>query len=112
MRKWTPGPWKVIAEERAVSRWIIGTEAEDSVADCSPMTPWLKPDVADANARLIAAAPDMYAVLDELEGAFDTEIFPEQSKEGFDALDGREYSVTITAKQWRALSRALQKAGA
>lgn len=64
----------------------------------------------EANARLIAAAPDMKAVLDELEEAFDRDIYPEQKKEDFDAPDDREYSVTITAKQWRAMTRALNKA--
>ena len=46
-------------------------------------------------------------MLDDLEGSFDKEIYPEQKKEDFDALDDREYTVTITAKQWRALGRAL-----
>jgi hypothetical protein len=63
-----------------------------------------------ANAALIASAPDMKAVLDDLEDSFDKEIYPEQKREDFDALDDREYTVTITAKQWRALSRALSKA--
>lgn len=60
--------------------------------------------------QLIAAAPDMHKILEELEGAFDREIEPEQRREDYDAPDDREYSVTITAKQWRALSRALKKA--
>lgn len=64
----------------------------------------------DANANLIAAAPEMHAILDELENQFDDAIFPEQKKEDFDAPDDREYSVTITAKQWRAINRALSKA--
>jgi hypothetical protein len=59
---------------------------------------------------LTEAALDMWRILDELEGAFDKEIYPEQLKEDFDAPDDREYSVTITAKQWRALSRAVEKA--
>lgn len=63
-----------------------------------------------ANAKLIAAAPGMLAVLDDLEDSFDKEIYPEQKKEDFDALDNREYTVTITAKQWRALGRAIAKA--
>jgi hypothetical protein len=58
------------------------------------------------------ATPDMQAILEELEEAFDKEIYPEQVKEDFDAPDDREYSVTITAKQWRAMNRALSKAGA
>lgn len=63
----------------------------------------------EANAKLIAAAPDMHAVLDELEDCFDREIYPEQAKEDFDAPDDREYTVTITAKQWHALGRVLNK---
>lgn len=61
-------------------------------------------------ASLTDAALDMWRILDELEGCFDEEIFPEQVKEDFDALPEREYSVTITAKQWRALGRALERA--
>lgn len=49
----------------------------------------------------------MKAVLDDLEESFDKEIYPEQVKEDFDAPDDREYSVTISAKQWRALGRAI-----
>lgn len=67
---------------------------------------WTRPEVR----ALVKAAPDMHAILDELEGAFDKEIYPEQKTEDFDALDDREYTVTITAKQWRALGRALGKA--
>jgi hypothetical protein len=59
--------------------------------------------------KLILAASDMHAILDELEATFDKEIYPEQVKEDFDAPDDREYTVTITAKQWRALGRALGK---
>lgn len=62
------------------------------------------------DARLIAAAREMHAVLDDLGGCFDKEIYPEQATENFDAPDDREYTVTITAKQWRALGRALGKA--
>lgn len=48
-----------------------------------------------------------YEILDQLEGRFDEEIYPEQLKEDFNAPDDREYSVTITAKQWREVSKAL-----
>lgn len=59
------------------------------------------------DARLIAAAPDMYAVLDELEGTFDEQTYLEKMREDFDAPDDREYSVNITAKQLRAISKIL-----
>jgi hypothetical protein len=52
----------------------------------------------------------LLAVAEELEEAFDKDIYPEQVKEDFDAPDDREYSVTISAKQWRALSRAITEA--
>lgn len=69
-----------------------------------------EPETIPPQDSLIAAALDMYRILDELEGCFDKEIYPEQVKEEFDALDDREYCVNITAKQWRAVSRALSKA--
>lgn len=49
----------------------------------------------------------LLAIVEELEEAFDKDIYPEQKKEDFDAPDDREYSVTVTAKQWRALTRAV-----
>ncbi|MHB8817161.1 MAG: hypothetical protein ACYDAE_28385, partial [Steroidobacteraceae bacterium] len=62
------------------------------------------------DALLIAAAPDMWKALDELEAALDPVIYPQQKKQDFDAPDDHEYDVTITAKQWRAISAALTKA--
>mgnify|MGYP001608744834 CR=1 FL=1 len=53
--KHTPGPWIVIPEDRAVSRWVIGTTEHSSVAECAPAGLMGK-DEADANARLIVAA--------------------------------------------------------
>ncbi len=61
--------------------------------------------------RLTQAAPDMLAILQDLEGTFDDLIFPEELKEDFAAADGRKYSVTITAKQWRQINAAISKAG-
>lgn len=63
-----------------------------------------------ANQRLIAASPEMLAVLDELEDAFDQQIYPQQKTQDFDASDDHEYTVNITAKQWRAIGRVLAKA--
>lgn len=67
---------------------------------------YVRPEVA----KLITAAPVLLAVLDDLEDTFDREIEPEQRREDYDAPDDREYTVTITAKQWRALGRALNRA--
>lgn len=59
----TPGPWIVIHESRAQSRWIVGDNEGGSIADCEPPGPWISRDEADANARLIAAAPEMLEAL-------------------------------------------------
>jgi hypothetical protein len=107
----TPGPWMVgNVGQREDPRMVYCDDSLGSrVADCSTSGHGLTVEQDLANARLIAAAPEMYTILDELEEALDKEIYPEQVKEDFDALDEREYSVTITAKQWRAISRALSK---
>lgn len=60
-------------------------------------------------ARAWLAAANMRAILDELEDSFDKQIYPEQLREDFNAPDDREYSVNITAKQWRAFGRALSE---
>jgi hypothetical protein len=62
----TPGPWHVVPPTRAEHRWVIGTRDESSVASCEPIGPWVSNEEADANARLIAAAPDMADALPEL----------------------------------------------
>lgn len=59
----TEGPWVVIDRSKAQSPWIVGTIEGDSIADCEPPGPWMSSHTADANARLVAAAPDLLAVL-------------------------------------------------
>lgn len=63
------------------------------------------------DAKLIAASPDMAAILDELEGAFDEQTYQEKVRADFDLESDHEFSVTITAKQLRAIGRACNKAG-
>lgn len=63
----TPGPWQVMPIRRAVHAWIIADKDGGSLADCSPPGPWMPYLEADANARLIAAAPDMLAVAEEFD---------------------------------------------
>jgi hypothetical protein len=48
---------------RAVHEWIIADKDGGSVADCSPAGPWMALTEADANARLIAAAPELLSAL-------------------------------------------------
>lgn len=65
--KHTPGPWFVDPMERGML-WAIGTKGGEYMIctvdeDCQRGTPsWRKDSlVRDANARLIAAAPDLLA---------------------------------------------------
>lgn len=65
MSKHTPGPWVVWDEARAIHRWCIAKENGYSVASAEPVGPWVTPEEADANARLIAAAPDLLDALQD-----------------------------------------------
>lgn len=115
----TPGPWSIEPTNTAFAIRAPRHHENTTMAELDhiPITVARVEEFGrafavegEANARLIHAAPDMHAVLDELEDSFDTQIHPEQAKEDFDAPDDREYTVNITAKQWRALRRALSKA--
>ena len=109
MSKHTPGPW---SDEKIwpTPDHLIHANVEGQPHALACAYGMRGVGEREANAKLIAAAPELLAVLDDLEGSFDKEIYPEQKKEDFDALDDREYTVTITAKQWRALGRAIGKA--
>lgn len=64
--KWTPGPWK----RRDGAEWIV-----DAARGCGRVASvGLGRDEADANAHLIASAPDLYAAL---------EYYAKQFCEGF-----------------------------
>jgi hypothetical protein len=59
----TPGPWQVVSAGTSQSRWIVGDREGGSIADCEPPGPWMSDGEADANAQLIAAAPDLVEAL-------------------------------------------------
>ncbi len=61
MSKHTPGPWTIERNERGTSIKAIGPLQAEEYAGSA----WL--DVSDVDARLIAAAPDLLAVCQELE---------------------------------------------
>ena len=53
---WTPGPWKVEEPFVSIGRWDIKNNEGNEVTKI-----WAKgSNRAEANARLIAAAPDLY----------------------------------------------------
>lgn len=103
MNSHTPGPWRASPYSS-----IVGIAITAPTAHVAGVRGEI--GVATANAHLIAAAPELEEVLDELEGAFGEQTYAERSREELDAPDDREYSVNITAKQLRAISRALSKA--
>lgn len=72
----TPGPWEVVPENRAESRWVIGDEEGGSIASCEPCGPWITHQEADANARLIAEAPALLAELNYVVTYFEGGIMP------------------------------------
>ncbi len=77
MLEHTPGPWLHQSRDRGGIGSIISQVSEQQVANCSPYAlggdQALAIEQAEANARLIAAAPDMLALLERLEDtlAFD-----------------------------------------
>lgn len=57
--KHTPGPWQVI--KGAYNSIRISDNPNDKrLAGIAQITEWAKPEVREANAHLIAAAPDLY----------------------------------------------------
>lgn len=69
--KHTPGPWKIYQSQATMPRVIVSADGS-SVADANAGFPCAE-DEQDANARLIAAAPDLLDALRILE-EFVTEL--------------------------------------
>lgn len=61
MSKHTPGPWVLRAEH-----WMPSVVIGESVWHAATITGRERPGERDANARLIAAAPDLLAALKEM----------------------------------------------
>lgn len=59
MAEHTPGPWRVRDTDTDGGIWIVSEATDDVVADILPHTVEGLGDSADANARLISAAPDL-----------------------------------------------------
>jgi hypothetical protein len=64
--KFKPGPWYAV-NFRANSRaWKVTADLNNAVDDICNVLGWFPEGIPEANARLIAAAPDLYAALDEV----------------------------------------------
>lgn len=61
---WTPGPWRAFENEHTGESWVIPNAGGMLVAQCNVRNPFDPEQMA--NARLIAAAPDLYAALENL----------------------------------------------
>ena len=106
---WTPGPWEYVPSTEHHGPYVAGPYGGD-VCDCYTMTDPSAPSVrnggkskpvlffsemADPNARLIAAAPELYEALKELLAQTD----PHRNGRGEDAeLDARINAVTALHK--------------
>ena len=60
MSKHTPGPWKVTVGHTKKWFWVETADKGEFIADCAYM------DTSKANAHLIAAAPDLLMVCNDL----------------------------------------------
>jgi hypothetical protein len=105
----TPGPWWI--ERRLGDGLQVNAKhrGEGSSYCVASINHW-EGDADRANARLIAAAPDLFAIANELHGEFDQQLYGELSRLEQDPLDEAEFCVNLTMKQIRALNAAILKA--
>ena len=76
MTKHTPGPWVChsgMVWKDGPEVWPQGQENGIPIARMDRDTPETAPTERDANAHLIAAAPDLFQALDELVAEFDAD---------------------------------------
>jgi len=66
--KFSPGPWSIDGSVNAGNLDVINGEGRIAMIDDSRSTGWNVPTI-NANARLIAAAPDLLAALREIHDA-------------------------------------------
>ena len=85
--KFTPGPWRSISHgSREVQRPYVISETGIILADCNAES---SDGENEANARLIAAAPDMFRALEHARfviGIFVSEDYPDFKHEDYPAF--------------------------
>ena len=84
--KFTPGPWFVA---KAVDEGIVIDMGTQRIADCN----WMRGPEDKANARLIAAAPDLFEALMQLVGVLESDAL--QGVFTFFHVHGQEYKGPI-----------------
>ena len=105
--KWTSGPWEYIASTEHHGPYVVAPFGGD-IADCYTMSNrpiHFQHEQADANARLIAAAPDLYEALADMLGAHPP-ISKRIGGEGSPARRAQEDQEAAIAKARAALARA------
>jgi hypothetical protein len=80
--KFTPGPWMPPASHKDLTVWATKNDRTEMIASAST-NQWCKEDEANANAKLIAAAPDLLEALrlalPYIEGAYEC-AFPDSDE--------------------------------
>lgn len=80
MNKYTPGPWHVA--ERVDDGDVLYTVEADNL----PVAYIYRKAEREANARLIAAAPELLEALEELL-AWDLQMLPQEVSEGYSGIE-------------------------
>lgn len=103
-RPWTPGPWSTHPEDLRGGRyWVIdmpGMAADDYFDEPFAIH---ESDNGEANARLIAAAPDLYEAVNEM-------LDHEPSREDFRSDAKGDLQFKIATQVWERARAALAKA--
>ena len=73
-RSFTPGPWSIYESQGSMPRIVVNSNG-NSIADANAGFPQCSEAEQDANARLIAASPSLYAIVKaeyDSHGGFET----------------------------------------
>lgn len=102
MRTHTPGPWSTGHNVYGHSQLAVMNERSVIVAE---VTDWPKEDVAEANAALIAAAPELLAACEAL-GAFTRELLKLVSHEQIIDAKLQRRMLKVNDQAFNALAKA------
>ena len=106
--KFTPGPWMVWScfRKKNGKLPIVHDESGDTVTICEVIDDKEHPEIADADAALIAAAPEMYSALKNLKECLEI-FFGKSEKDFFENCDNGEL---YFAREYNDACNALKKA--